>query len=211
VGSVAKPSSPSGLRKVGQVLRWAAFGDLRRPPRDSAAAAAPPGSPAATGAAAPAANTAPGTDDQRLLAALAGVLDTDSRSRRVFPHLAAVEQSLRRQGADALQELPIKVIDRALGQLESLVTDWTVPGLSALQRLLSVRLIAQQQARAHAETQPASDLHPSSFHAMSRLQVNDISESEFLRAAGRLYEVANDADAGAHPEADTPGTSASSG
>lgn len=183
MGSVAKPSSPSGLQRVGQVLRWAAFGDVRRPPAAPETGAKPA---SAASASLPATAGSTANDDQRLVAALGVVLDTDKRSRRVFPHLAAVEQTLRKQGADGLQDLPLKVIDKALAQLESVVTDWTIPGLSALQRLLNVRLMALQEARAHAETQPASDLHPSSFHAASRLQVCDASESEFLRAAGRL-------------------------
>jgi hypothetical protein len=141
----------------------------------------PLGRAAAKKAAAPAAAQPQPTEDQRMVAALARVLDGHPRSRKVFRHLAVVENTLRKHGVQALKPLPPSVLGTALSQLESLVDDWSGPGLNALRRVLSVEALATTQPNVAV---PHSDVHPSDFNAASRLQVSDVSVSEFMRAAG---------------------------
>ena len=116
-----------------------------------------------------------------MLKALAAVLDGHARARKVFRHLAMVEATLRKKGPRGLKPLPPKVLATALQQLETLVDDWSGPGLTALRRQLSVGALAPTQPHAAAAH---SEVHPSDFNSHSRLQVSDVSVSEFLRAAG---------------------------
>ncbi len=150
------------------------FGETRVPGPAPAAAAGPAAPAGAPGA-------APAHQEQRLRQALRGVLDADARSRRVFTALARVELMLHQGGVEAVKQMPAPILAEALSQLEGLVADWSVPGLGALQRLLQLQVLAADES---APTQPATDVHPSDFHAASRLQVSDASVSDFMKAAG---------------------------
>jgi len=55
--------------------------------------------------------------------ALKKVLDRHASSRTVLAHLALLEKSLNRRGLKALDQLPPEVMQRAMSQLETLVTD----------------------------------------------------------------------------------------
>ena len=141
----------------------------------------PEAAPAAAGPAAAAGALATADEEQRLRQALRGVLDADARSRRVFTALARVEVILHQGGTDAVKQMPAEILAEALSQLEGLVADWSVPGLGALQRLLQLQVLAAHES---APTQPMTDVHPSDFHAASKLQVSDASVSDFMKAAG---------------------------
>jgi hypothetical protein len=121
-------------------------------------------------------------DERRMLSALSKVLDAHPRSRKVFRHLALVERTLRKYQPEALKALPPKVMAAALAQLETLIDDWSVPGLTALRRVLSVEALDSTQPNVAAAS---TGMHPSDFHAASRLQVSEASVSEFMRASGR--------------------------
>jgi hypothetical protein len=125
-------------------------------------------------------------DERRMLSALSKVLDAHPRSRKVFRHLALVERTLRKYQPQALKALPPKVMAAALAQLETLIDDWSVPGLTALRRVLSVEALDSTQPNI---ANPSTGMHPSDFHAASRLQVSEASVSEFMRASGRRTQV----------------------
>lgn len=154
------------LRREGGKLRVAVDD------KPAAKSAAPRATPAAA---------APQTEDQRMTAALAAVLDPHPRSRKVFRHLAVIEVTLRKQGAEGVKQLPPAVVATALSQLQGLVDDWSGPGLTALRRMLSVEALESTQPNPALR---ASEVRPSGFNAASRLQVTDISVSEFNRVAG---------------------------
>lgn len=59
-------------------------------------------------------------------------------SRDLLRHLALVERTLGRGGLEALETLPVRVIARALAELERLVWDWSPAGLAELRSRLAV-------------------------------------------------------------------------
>jgi hypothetical protein len=179
-------TGPLSLRREGGKLRVAIADEAPAPDasgRKAGAASAKADAKLPAKATGKAAASAPAamTEEQRMHKALAAVLDGHARSRKVFRHLAIVETTLRKKGPEGLKPLPPQVLDAALRQLESLVDDWSSPGLTALRRLLSVEASVTTQPNVAA---PPSDVHPSDFNSHSRLQVSDASVSEFFRAAG---------------------------
>ena len=69
---------------------------------------------------------------------LAALLDEDADLRHSLRYLSFVEQSLQQQGLQALQEMPLDVLRRALEQFEGLVTNWEPRGLASLRSRMSV-------------------------------------------------------------------------
>jgi hypothetical protein len=69
---------------------------------------------------------------------LAALLDEDADLRHSLRHLSFVEQALQQQGLQALQEVPLDVLRRALDQFEGLVTNWEPRGLASLRSRMSV-------------------------------------------------------------------------
>lgn len=59
-------------------------------------------------------------------------------SRDLLRHLALVERTLGRGGLEALDALPVRVIARALTELERLVWDWSPAGLAELRSRMAV-------------------------------------------------------------------------
>ena len=55
-------------------------------------------------------------------------------SRQLLRYLALVERTLGRGGLEALETLPVRVITRALTELERLVWDWSPAGLPSCAR-----------------------------------------------------------------------------
>ena len=88
-------------------------------------------------------------------------------SRTLMRHLDLVERSLRREGYAAVEALPVRVIAKALTQLERLVWDWTPAGLAELRSRLAV-MVKNRQPEARAA---AVELDMSSHHAAA-----DVSE-----------------------------------
>jgi len=60
---------------------------------------------------------------QRVLTALKQVLDRHPKARKVFGHLALLEQGLRHLGADMLQRMSPSTLQRAQRQLASVATE----------------------------------------------------------------------------------------
>jgi hypothetical protein len=61
-------------------------------------------------------------------------------SRQLMRHLDLVERTLREQGYAAVEALPVRVIAKALAQLERLVWDWTPAGLAELRSRMAVMI-----------------------------------------------------------------------
>jgi hypothetical protein len=66
------------------------------------------------------------------------LMEQHPTSRDLMRHLDLVERTLRQEGFSAVQALPVRVIARALQQLEQLVWDWTPAGLAELRSRLAV-------------------------------------------------------------------------
>lgn len=92
-----------------------------------------------------------------MLEQLGALLAEVPSTRSALPHLGFVEQALRKKGLRALDKLPLEVLQRALEQLESLVTNWSPVGLASLRSKMAVAIIGreqmapEQQAAAEAE------------------------------------------------------------
>ena len=91
-------------------------------------------------------------------------------ARQVMPHLSHLEQALGRQGSRALTELPVKLLQRALDQLE------TIQSGAQAEALMPLRLRVEEAVR-------------------QRTPVNlrgDIANVEVTDASASLYEEVED-------------------
>jgi hypothetical protein len=66
------------------------------------------------------------------------LLEQHPSSRQLLRYLDLVERTLRRGGLDALEDLPVRVIAKALHEMERLVWDWSSAGLAELRSRLAV-------------------------------------------------------------------------
>jgi hypothetical protein len=82
---------------------------------------------------------------------LAAVLDDMPDTRQTLRHLAFVEQALAKKGLKALRKVPLDVLQRALEQLETLVTNWSPVGLASLRSKMAVSVIDREHQDGDAE------------------------------------------------------------
>ncbi len=117
---------------------------------------------------------------------LRALLKRHPQSRSVLRHLAYVEGALRKQGAEALDEVPVDVLRAALQQLEGLVTNWQQEGLAELRSRLAVAVVerAEQQAAADAAAAPHPKTDAMDVDAR-RIHVAEASASDFEAAQAR--------------------------
>lgn len=87
--------------------------------------------------------------------ALKTELNRVSGSRYVLRHLAMIEHDLKTDGHDLFERLPLRVLERASAQLESLVESPVTPGVAALRSRLSVSILARERIERPAR-RPAS-------------------------------------------------------
>ena len=115
---------------------------LRRPvaPRGGARPTPPPQRYTAERAAERTAAKARRAVAVRMHADLADLLGLHPAARLLMRHLDVVEHVLRRHGLSAWERLPVKVHVKALGELESLVSDWSAAGLAELRSRTAVLL-----------------------------------------------------------------------
>ncbi|MCC9596239.1 MULTISPECIES: hypothetical protein [unclassified Rubrivivax] len=69
---------------------------------------------------------------------LTGLLDEDHSARSTMRHLAVVEHALGRLGWQALERVPLDVLQRALEQFEERVSNWSARGLACLRSRMAV-------------------------------------------------------------------------
>jgi len=82
---------------------------------------------------------------------LADLLDALPETRHAMRHLVFVEQALAKKGLRALHKLPLDVLQRALEQLEGLVTNWSPVGLASLRSKMAVAIIDREHQDPEAE------------------------------------------------------------
>jgi hypothetical protein len=86
-----------------------------------------------------------------MLAQLAELLNELPETRHTMRHLVFLEQALEKKGLRALHKLPLDVVQRALEQLEGLVTNWSPVGLAALRSKMAVTIIDREHQDPDAE------------------------------------------------------------
>lgn len=88
---------------------------------------------------------------QAARAALAALLDEDATLRSSLRHLAFVEHALEKKGWRGLYKVPLEVLERALQQFESLVTNWSSEGLACLRSKMAVAVLDREHQDHDAE------------------------------------------------------------
>ena len=82
---------------------------------------------------------------------LRDVLDGATGARTALHHLVFVEHALSKKGLRTLHKLPLPVLQRALDQLEHLVTNWSAEGLANLRSKMAVAVIDREHMDSDAE------------------------------------------------------------
>lgn len=82
---------------------------------------------------------------------LAELLDELPETRPALKHLVFVEHAIGKRGLKALHKLPLDVLEKALEQLEGLVTNWSPVGLASLRSKMAVAIIDREHRNPEAE------------------------------------------------------------
>jgi hypothetical protein len=82
---------------------------------------------------------------------LAALLDQSPGTRQTMRHLEMVERALEKKGQRALHKVPLEVLEKALAQMEGMVTNWSPVGLAALRSKMAVAIIDREHMDPDAE------------------------------------------------------------
>lgn len=77
---------------------------------------------------------------------LSALLAEYPEARSTLRHLVFVEGAVRKKGLKILHKLPLDVLQRALEQLEGLVTNWSPEGLANLRSKMAVAILDREHA-----------------------------------------------------------------
>jgi hypothetical protein len=136
-----EPRPPSFLQSALGLLRGAS-----RTPREAGPTIRVMFAPTRAGRSARDAEAADVQDDPRAMRrALKAELNRVSGSRYVLRHLAKIEHDLKVHGLDLFDRLPLRVLEKASAQLESLVVSPVTPGVAALRSRMAVAMLARER------------------------------------------------------------------
>ena len=120
---------------------------------------------------------------RRMRADLFFMLEQHPASRDLVRSLALVERTMQRSGFEGVDQLPQKVLARALTELERLVWDWSPVGLAELRSRLAV--LVKNKLVEPVKTAGAGSASPegraskiSVFTGLDSAQPMDVSEVE---------------------------------
>jgi len=97
-------------------------------------------------------------------------------TRQLMRHLGYIERAMRKNGPDALDDIPLDVLSKGFTQLKSLVTDWSRPGLAELRSRLSILIAAKEEELRKKQ----SNSRLSDFFTSTRMQVSEATPSDFV-------------------------------
>jgi hypothetical protein len=106
--------------------------------------------------------------------ALTIVLSKHPSARSVFRQLTMLENTLLDRGPKVIHKLPLELLEGALEQLETLVTDWSVRDLAYLRSQLSVVVTTRRRAERSAAQELSVLVTP------ERLQVREATDSVYM-------------------------------
>jgi hypothetical protein len=127
-----------------------------------------------------------------VLEQLGALLAEYPESRGTLKHLVFVESAIRKKGLRALHKVPLDVLERALEQLEGLVTNWSPVGLANLRSKMAVAVLDREHANPEAEADAyrtaavvdSEPLPPPAEHpGVGMPEVDTISDDAALAAA----------------------------
>jgi sulfur carrier protein ThiS len=106
---------------------------------------------------------------------LAWLLDQHEAARHLMRHLSHIERTLQRGGPQALEVLPVKILARALTELERLVIDWSPVGLAELRSRMAVAL---KQRRAETTADLLAQFDPTQRAIVTEVEHSVFEESQ---------------------------------
>jgi hypothetical protein len=104
-----------------------------------------------------------------VLSQLKALLDEIPETRGTLKQLVFVEHALQKKGLKALHRLPLPVLEKALEQLEGLVTNWSPAGLANLRSKMAVAIIDRE----HQDPEKEAD----AYRTAAVLDARDAPES----------------------------------
>jgi hypothetical protein len=109
---------------------------------------------------------------RRIKADLYELLGQHPATRRLMRHLALVERALHSHGLEGLDALSLRVVAKALSELENLVRDWSPAGLADLRSRMAVivkngQLASPKVASGAVRAAPPSAAHDDFDHSES--------------------------------------------
>ncbi len=128
---------------------------------------------------------------RRMRRDLYALMQQHPSSRQLMRHLDLVERTLRTEGYAAVEALPVRVITKALTQLEKLVWDWSSPGLGELRSRLAVMVKDRQhEAQQEAASTAALELDLIAHHGATDVTEVDHADYEEMERswAGQMPE-----------------------
>lgn len=113
------------------------------------------------------------------------LLDEVPETRSALRYLVFVEQALSKKGLRALHKLPLDVLQRALEQLEGLVTNWSPQGLASLRSKMAVAIIDRENMdpEVEADAYRTAAVMDTPLEAPQQAESEGISEDDALAAA----------------------------
>ena len=106
---------------------------------------------------------------------LAWLLDQHEAARHLMRHLGYVERTLQRGGPQAMEALPVKILARALAELERMVIDWSPVGLAELRSRMAVAL---KNRPAEASADPLQQFDPTQRAIVTEVEHSVFEESQ---------------------------------
>ena len=104
-------------------------------------------------------------------------------SRQLMRRLAAVEHALHAKGLEGLEALPVRVIAKALSEMDGLVRDWSPTGLAELRSRMAVIVKTRpHDEAAQPDTSAPTTRSPVSVHgdlAPLPADVSEVDHTEF--------------------------------
>lgn len=97
------------------------------------------------------------------------------QTKKLLRHLAYVERTLRHEDVKAVDDLPLDVLSKALSQLETLVVNWSAPGLGEVRSRLSLLVKNKQIIALHL----GGAAQPTEMDHSQRADVCEVSHSVF--------------------------------
>jgi hypothetical protein len=99
-------------------------------------------------------------------------------SRKVMSHLDLVERTLRSGGFQTVEALPIRVIAKALSQMEQLVVNWSPVGLAELRSRMAVMV----KSRANEPSREEASTSTLELDLANAADVTEVDDADFDHA-----------------------------
>jgi hypothetical protein len=104
------------------------------------------------------------------------LLSQHPSTRQLMRRLATVEHTLHADGLEGVEALPVRVIAKALAEMDSLVRDWSPTGLAELRSRMAVIVKSRPAEAASVDSKSDTSFGPASVHTDLAGASADVSE-----------------------------------